>query len=244
MKVEEEIKKLKKTLHNSMDFASRIMEKNGVVIGFVYLKSITDNLVFSQAIYEPVLNFEGVLSFVVLTEIIKANDVTKIKNTEIVDKILKGNVVILLSNSDELISIEIMKFNMRSPSEPPTSPVIMGPREGFTEDIKTNITLIRRHFYSPQLVFEDITIGRDTQTQVVLAYLDDIADKRIVKDIKKKLSKIDIDGVVDSYYLVELLSNRPKSLLKQIGSAEKPDIVAAKMLEGRVAIWWIILQLF
>lgn len=236
MKVEEEIKKLKKTLHNSMDFTSRIMEKNGVVIGFVYLKSITDNLVFSQAIYEPVLNFEGVLSFVVLTEIIKANDVTKIKNTEIVDKILKGNVVILLSNSDELISIEIMKFNMRSPSEPPTSPVIMGPREGFTEDIKTNITLIRRHFYSPQLVLEDITIGRDTQTQVVLAYLDDIADKRIVKDIKKKLSKIDIDGVVDSYYLVELLSNRPKSLLKQIGSAEKPDIVAAKMLEGRVAI--------
>lgn len=219
-----------------MDFASRIIDKNGVQIGFVFLKSITDNLVFSQAIFEPILQCKEQISFQTLSQIIKSNDIVSIGESQIVDKILTGCVVVLLSNSEEILSVDILKFNMRTPSEPPTSPVIMGPREGFTEDIKTNITLIRRHFYTEQLVFEEFFLGEESKTQVVLAYLNDIVDKKIVKSIRKKLNKIKIDGIVDSYYLVTLLSNRPKSILKQIGSAEKPDIVSAKMLEGRVAI--------
>lgn len=236
MEVKKEIEKLKKQLHNSIDVTSRDMTKNEVQVGFVYLKSITDNLIFSTAIYDPILKFQGDLSFDNLTQIIKCNDVSVVKKDEIISKILKGSVIILLSNSEEFLAIDILKFNMRTPSEPPTSPVIMGPREGFTEDLKTNITLIRRRFYSQQLVFEQTTIGEETQTQVVLAYLNDVVDKKIVKEIKKKLSQIKIDGVVDSYYLLSLLSNRPNSLLKQIGNSEKPDIVAAKMLEGRVAV--------
>lgn len=236
MEVKKEIEKLKKQLHNSIDVTSRDMTKNDVQVGFVYLKSITDNLIFSTAIYDPILKFQGDLTFDNLTQIIKCNDVSVVKKDEVISKILKGSVIILLSNSEEFLAIDILKFNMRTPSEPPTSPVIMGPREGFTEDLKTNITLIRRRFYSQQLVFEQTTVGEETQTQVVLAYLNDVVDKKIVKEIKKKLSQIRIDGVVDSYYLLSLLSNRPNSLLKQIGNSEKPDIVAAKMLEGRVAV--------
>lgn len=236
VEVKKEIEKLKKQLHNSIDVTSRDMTKNDVQVGFVYLKSITDNLIFSTAIYDPILKFQGDLTFDNLTQIIKCNDVSVVKKDDVISKILKGSVIILLSNSEESLAIDILKFNMRTPSEPPTSPVIMGPREGFTEDLKTNITLIRRRFYSQQLVFEQTTVGEETQTQVVLAYLNDVVDKKIVKEIKKKLSQIRIDGVVDSYYLLSLLSNRPNSLLKQIGNSEKPDIVAAKMLEGRVAV--------
>ncbi len=236
MEVKKEIEKLKKQLHNSIDVTSRDMMKNDVQVGFVYLKSITDNLIFSTAIYDPILKFQGDLKFDNLSQIVKCNDVSVVKEGEVISKILKGSVIILLSNSEEFLAIDILKFNMRTPSEPPTSPVIMGPREGFTEDLKTNITLIRRRFYTEQLVFEQTTVGEETQTQVVLAYLNDVADKKIVKEIKKKLSKIKIDGIVDSYYLLSLLSNRPNSLLKQIGNSEKPDIVAAKMLEGRVAV--------
>ncbi len=236
MEVKKEIDKFKKQLHNSIDVTSREMAKNDVYVGFVYLKSITDNLIFSTAIYDPILKFQGDLTFDNLSQIIKCNDVSVVKEDDVISKILKGSVIILLSNSEEFLAIDILKFNMRTPSEPPTSPVIMGPREGFTEDLKTNITLIRRRFCSQQLVFEQAMVGEETQTQVVLAYLNDVADKKIVKEIKNKLSKIKIDGIVDSYYLLSLLSNRPNSLLKQIGNSEKPDIVAAKMLEGRVAV--------
>ncbi len=236
MEVAKKVENLKKSLHNSVDFADRQLSINGVDVGLVYLKSITDNSIFSENIFEPIASFQGELTFEVLKKLIRPNDVSEIKQEEIVQNILKGAVVIMLSNSDKILAVDILKFNTRPPAEPPTSPVILGPREGFTEDYKTNITLLRRRFHVENLVLENLIVGKETHTQIVLAYLDGIADKKLVKSVKKKLQSIEIDGVVDSYYLISILSSRPNSILKQIGQAEKPDIIAAKMLEGRVAI--------
>lgn len=230
------IKSIEKKLHNSTDVASRIILKNGVEVGFVYLKSIIDNIIFSEAIYKPIFDSLEPLNFEVVKHSILSNDVKSIKEDEILENILKGAVVVVVSNSEEFLAVDIVKYNMRTPTEPPTSPVIMGPREGFTEDLKTNMTLLRRRFYSEQLVLKDCYVGSTTKTQVVVAYLDGIADDKVVKEINKRLSKIKIDGIIDSYYLLSLLANRPNSVLKQVGAAEKPDIIAAKMLEGRVAI--------
>lgn len=230
------LQSIKKQLHNSVDLADRVIKVGEVDVGFVYLKSMTDNLIFSQSIFEPISNFQGELSVEELQQIIKSNDVSQISEEEILKNVLKGAVVILLSNSEKIVAVDIMKYNTRAPSEPPTSAVIMGPREGFTEDFQTNISLLRRCLHSEKLVFESVFVGITTKTQVVVSYLDGVADRKILKEIKKKLENIKIDGVVDSYYLVSLLSGRPNSILKQIGTSEKPDIVAAKMLEGRVAL--------
>lgn len=234
--IQKKIKKFSYLMHNSIDVTNRTIQKNGVEIGFFYLKSIIDNLIFSQAIFDPILTYQRPIDFDVLCQIVKANDVSIIKEDEVIEKVLKGTVMIFLSNSEKFLGVDILKYNVRSPSEPPTSPVIMGPREGFTEDLKTNLTLLRRRFCSDKLVFQQMNVGSVTKTQVVVAYLDGIADKKLVSKIKKKISNITIDGVVDSYYLITLLAERPNSLLKQIGNSEKPDVVAAKMLEGRVAI--------
>ena len=234
--VEHEIKKIKNELHNSFDVVDRVLQKGNIIVGFIYLKSFTDNLIFSTAIYEPVSSFDKQLDFDNIKNLVQANDTKEIKKEEIVENILKGAVVILTNTSQKILSVDIQKFNARAPSEPPTTPVIQGPREGFTEDIKTNIGLLRKRFYSPDLVLKNLSVGRRTKTQIIIAYLDNVADKKTVKEIEKKLKKIDIDGVVDSYYLIPFLAERPNSLFKQIGNTEKPDIVCAKLLEGRVAI--------
>ncbi len=234
--VEKEIKSIKDQLHNSFDVVDRVLNLKDISVGFIYLKSFTDNLIFSTAIYQPISSYEGKLDFDVIKKLVQANDIKGIKKEEIVDNILKGGVVILTNNSNKILSVDIQKFNARAPSEPPTTPVIQGPREGFTEDIKTNIGLLRKRFYSADLVLKNLTVGKRTQTQIIIAYLDSVVDKRIVKEIEKKLKKIDIDGVVDSYYLIPFLIDRPNSLFKQVGNTEKPDIVCAKLLEGRVAI--------
>lgn len=234
--VEKEIKSIKDQLHNSFDVVDRVLSLEDISVGFIYLKSFTDNLIFSTAIYQPISSYEGKLDFDVIKKLVQANDIKEIKKEEIVDNILKGGVVILTNNSNKILSVDIQKFNARAPSEPPTTPVIQGPREGFTEDIKTNIGLLRKRFYSADLVLKNLTVGKRTQTQIIIAYLDSVVDKRIVKEIEKKLKKIDIDGVVDSYYLIPFLIDRPNSLFKQVGNTEKPDIVCAKLLEGRVAI--------
>ncbi len=234
--LEDKIDWLEKELNNSSDIASRMIEKGGDKLGLVFIKSMIDNLLFIEGVYEPLLLCENKLNVDVLTEIIKSADVNKISLKESVEKILMGNVVIIFEKDEQCLAIDIQKYPARIPSEPPTSAVLQGPREGFTEDIKTNITLIRRRFYNRNLFLKDVFVGKYSNTRVVLAFLKGVADKKLVKEIESKLQKIDIDGIIDSHYIIKFLEKNPDSLFKQVGSVEKPDIIAAKILEGRVAI--------
>lgn len=236
LNVKEKIESIKKSFHMGCDFGERLLSKKEGTIGFVYLKSIVDNLLFSQSIYLPLEKFEGVLDASTLAnKVIECNDVRQIQEGEIVDCILKGGVVIIFPNGDYL-NVDIQKFPSRMPSEPPTSPVIQGPREGFVEDIKTNMTLLRRSIRSKELVLKSFFVGKYSNTQVVVAYIDGVADKAVVDKVCQKIEKIKIDGIIDSFYVLSFLQDRPNSLFKQIGNTEKPDVVSAKMLEGKVAI--------
>jgi spore germination protein KA len=124
----------------------------------------------------------------------------------------------------------------RNIMEPPTSTVLLGPREGFIEDVTTNFQLIKKRLVTSSLQEVNLKIGKYTQTQVKILYLNDIADEKIVTKIAKKLSQINIDGILDSFYLASFLEQKPNSIFKQVGQTEKPDVAVAKMLEGRVAI--------
>ena len=231
------LKEVKKKLHDSDDVGTRVFTRGQQKIGLIFLRSMMDVSLFSEAIYKPLKENKGTITAKDLIEnTIKVDDVQEISNEEVIEKILKGCVIICNSLEETLLSVDIEKYPMRVPSEPPTSPVIRGPRQGFTEDLKTNITLIRRRFYTQKLVLKNLTIGRYSQAKVCIAYLDGIANKKVVKQIENKLRKVDIDGVIDTFYLSKFLESRPNSLFKQVGNAEKPDIVAGKMLEGRVAV--------
>lgn len=236
MDIEREIKEIKKQFHGSFDVVSRILDKKGAKVGFVYLKSMTDGTLFAENVYQPLVLFDGDINFDIAKKLVQVKEVFSVQKNEIIEKILGGVAIILFSNDENFLGVDLQDFLTRTPSEPPTSPVLMGPREGFTEDIKTNITLLRRRFHSKDLVLREEVAGSVTQTKIVLAYIDGVADEKIVKEVEKRIKKIKIDGVVDSYYLLTLISDRPNSMLKQVGLAEKPDIIAAKMLEGRVAI--------
>ena len=125
----------------------------------------------------------------------------------------------------------------RSINEPPTQTVVKGPREGFIEHNDTNIALVVKRIKDKHLKLEHLVVGRRTQTKVAIAYIDDIADKKIVDKVIERISKINIDGIIDSYYLLQFLQNKRSWLFRQVGGDEKPDITAAKLLEGRIAIF-------
>lgn len=155
---------------------------------------------------------------------------------ECVETLLKGNALVFVEGFlSAIICITVLPAQ-RSVEEPPSSVVIYGPREGFTESIKTNIGLVRKRLPTSSLKIEEMTIGRYTKNKVMICYLTDVADKKIVKKILERLKQIDIDGVLDSHYLISYLEERKGSIFKQIGKTEKPDIAVAKILEGRVAI--------
>ena len=151
--------------------------------------------------------------------------------------ILKGQAVLFVDGFKGAICFNVIKYESRGIVEPPSSTVINGPREGFNESIKTNISLIRKRLASTSLKIEDMQVGLRTNTAIKIVYFDDLADKSVVEQVKNKISKIKIDGIIDSYYISKFLEKYPNSMFRQIGSCEKPDIVCAKLLEGRVAIF-------
>lgn len=235
--VDEKIKEIQIALNECSDFSYRYYKKDGNVIALVFLKSITDQSLLSSAVYFPLQTFEGQLSMDNLqNRILKCADISQVKEEDIIDEILNGKVIMLTNFSSTILAIDLLKFATRIPSEPPTSPVLQGPREGFVEDIQTNITLIRRRLKTKNLVLKTLTVGSESQTKVAITYLKGIARKDVVDQVIKKINSIKIDGIVDSYYILSFLEDRPNSLFKQVGRAEKPDIVVSKMLEGKVAI--------
>ena len=151
-------------------------------------------------------------------------------------EILAGNPALVIGGVEGYIILGTKKVALRAVSEPQTSIAVKGPREGFIEDIKTNMGLIRRRLKTPDLMFVMLEAGRRSGTAVAIAYLKGIADERVVKKAEERIRAADIDGVPDSSYIAKFLAERPRSLFKQAGTTEKPDILCAKMLEGRIAV--------
>jgi len=156
--------------------------------------------------------------------------------SQTLDEVAGGNAVLLIDGLAEGISFGLKKFEIRAITEPPTSTVIKGPREGFVESLPVNVSLIRRRIKSPDLRFENMVVGKYSKTAVSLCYIHTITDQGLVKKLKKRLSCIDVDAVLDSSYIAKFLGEHSTSLFKQVGNTEKPDILSAKILEGRVAI--------
>lgn len=175
-------------------------------------------------------DFERFALFETETDIIEDVD-------ECVNRLLNGDAVLCIDSDSRYLVINARTYDKRGITEPPTETVMRGPREGFIEDLKTNLSLLERRLKTPDLAIEKIQIGRKTMTNVAICYLKSVASPKVTESIKRRLKKIDVDGIVDSHYLVPYLEEQPYSLFTQSGLSEKPDIVAAKMLEGRVALF-------
>lgn len=167
-------------------------------------------------------------------EIAKISEVSTIG--QITNALLNGNTILLLDSDDIALEIETPGWKEKSVSDTDVEKVIRGPNEGFTQNISTNISQLRRKIKSSELKFEDFTVGKQTQTKISITYLQGIVDNNIVEDVKKRLSKIDIDSVLESGYIEELIEDTHYTLFPQIQHSERPDRVAAGILEGRIAL--------
>lgn len=137
---------------------------------------------------------------------------------------------------DSCLAVDTRTSLARSVAEPPTSKVMRGPREGFIEDIKANITLLRKRLKTPEFRIKNVAVGKYTDTSVAVCYLNGIADDNLVGTVVQNLQKVNIDGILDSSYLARYLDTEKTFLFRRVGSTEKPDVVVAKLLEGRIAV--------
>ncbi|QEK11217.1 spore germination protein [Crassaminicella thermophila] len=170
-------------------------------------------------------------------KIINASDIKNEKDAnEMIMAILYGNAVLLLDGFSGGLVIDVKGWEQRAITEPSVEQVVRGPREGFTETIMTNLTLIRRKILSADLKFQFKEIGVRTKTKICVCYIEGLANEKIIKEVHKRLDDIQIDSILESGYIEELIQDAPLSPFPTISHTERPDIVAANLLEGRIAI--------
>ncbi len=234
--LDKNIQSLRKVLTSS-DIAFTDITVGEAQSTIIFTKDLVDKNLIGDLIIRPAGVFEGKPKEQSFFKIFFNPEKQKVLTLkEVVNEVMLGNAVLLCDGISYAISFDVKKFEKRAIQEPPTSTVIKGPREGFVETLPVNVSLIRRRIKSPHLIMKNHEVGRFSKTSVTVCYLDNIADKNLVKEVEQKLKKINIDAILDSSYVAKFLSDKKPSLFKDVGNTEKPDILVAKMLEGRVAI--------
>ena len=155
---------------------------------------------------------------------------------QLIEVLLRGETVILIDGVKEAIHIGTRDVEKRAIGQPETEQVILGPREGFIENIATNIALLRYRLPTADFQVKKMRIGRLTKSTVAFCYIKGIASETVIKEVEKRLSDIDIDAVMDAGYLEQFIEDNPFSPFPQIQSTERPDKTVANLVEGRVAI--------
>jgi spore germination protein KA len=150
--------------------------------------------------------------------------------------LMSGATIILMDGVPIALSASTKGGEHRSIQEPATQLAIRGPREGFTESIRTNTAMIRRRIKNPNLWLETMKIGEVTQTDVAIMYIKGIANDEIVEEVKKRLRRIHIDSILESGYIEQLIEDQTFTTFPTTYHTERPDVVAANLLEGRVAV--------
>ncbi|CAM4485543.1 spore germination protein KA [Paenibacillus endophyticus] len=234
----------RRIFHNSSDIVFRKIGMAEQALWLViFLESLVDEQIVDEHILKPLIsNTSKQQEFDTQAEelddqIISAASTNLSSNvTDIVRHVLKGHAIVLTRADSNAMMVKVNGNKQRSLEEPSSEPVIRGPRDGFIENISTNIGLIRSRLKSSRLKMESITIGELSQTEVILTYIVGIASESLIEEVRKRVSRIQIDGILDSAYIEEFIEDSPYSPFPLLHSTERPDVVAAELLEGKVAI--------
>ena len=215
-----------------------------IMLGFI------DGLVNKELLYGDILqtlinqsdkidlvNWTGPISEMLQERLLNDCEVKELKDLRsAVDEILGGNTVIFIDGEKVAIKLGTKGWEARGVEEPGTEAVVRGPREGFTETLRTNTALLRRKIKSSEMKFESLKIGEYSRTDVAICYIKGIANEDVLRTLRRRLKKIKLDGILESGYIEEFIEDAPFSIFPTVGNSERPDKVAALLLEGRVAI--------
>ncbi|WP_246096430.1 spore germination protein [Paenibacillus sinopodophylli] len=170
---------------------------------------------------------------------VPAAQVTKEDNwNSMLTGVLSGGTALFIDGETSVVMIDAKAFPSRGPEEPSLEKVVRGSRDGFVETLMVNVSLVRRRLRDPQLRYEIVRVGERTQTDVCIAYIDDIVDKELLKSIKDKIAMVKIDGLpLADKQLEESTVKRGWNPFPLVRYSERPDTVAAHLLEGYVAVF-------
>ncbi|WP_410489286.1 spore germination protein [Bacillus sp. DTU_2020_1000418_1_SI_GHA_SEK_038] len=250
LSVAENIQKIKATLGNSDDIITReisLGKELKIKAGIIYTDGLIDSTANQNFIMESLmldlpqvnidsLEFEDLFVFFKET-VLAVGEISDVSDyNSLFDFLLSGHVILLFEGFSKGLAVGMKGGKERSITEPVNENSIRGPREALTENIRTNTALIRRKINNQNLWLETKKIGKQTKTAVSIMYINGIANEKVVEEVRERLDKINIDSMLESAYIEELIQDETYTPFPTIYHTERPDVVAASLLEGRVAI--------
>lgn len=235
--LEKHIEAVKKILKSEDVLVFEFVSERGKKFAAIYADGLIDKNQLGELVIKPLsvvkkdAKFEDIKLYLASPELKEGK-----KIDDAVKEISGGNAVLLIDGESDFYIIGVKSPPMRSVSEPPTQVAVHGPREGFIEDIKINLGLIRKRIKTDKLQVKSFTVGEKSQTAVSIVYIEGLCPKGLPERVQKEICENKIDIIPDSSYVAQFMTKRPRSLFKRCGTAEKPDIFCAKVCEGRVGV--------
>ncbi|ACA53886.1 spore germination protein [Clostridium botulinum] len=217
---------------------------NNIKVALVYDKDLIDRNIISDYILKPLMlhveesftGKENIVEILMEKYICVDDTIIKTDNEEITDFIKKGSTAIFVPNSENTIIINTVKKNYKPILPPEIESSIRGPKEGFTESIESNLSQINRRIKDRNLRIERSIIGVRSQTEVAMVYIEDIADEKIVNEMRERLNLIKVDHIKTVAYIEQYMQNNTYTIFPQFFTTERPDVFEASIIEGRVGI--------
>lgn len=217
----------------NFDATMKKIKKNRKEYTLFYLSTLTDNMeimAITQSIVEnPTYNIQ---------ELILNGAVSKTQDLKNMMKLaLSGVAILLIKGKDYALAIESRSYHGRSLTEPDSEKTIRGSKDGFNESINDNISLIRRRIRSSDFKIELYNIGKKSKTDVAMVYLNNVADEKIIKEIKNKLKRIDVESLVmTDRALEEELFGQKYNPFPLVRYTQRPDIASINLLRGKIIL--------
>ncbi|MGC4378473.1 spore germination protein [Fictibacillus sp. Mic-4] len=240
---------IKQRTGNSTDVVIRILNigfQSEIKAAIVYVEGIVNDESVNDFLIESITNNralkermtkQNVLETIAEETIALGNVQTVNKWDELLVSLMSGETIIIIDGTNEAIIAGTKGGEKRSILEPSTELSVRGSRSSFTESIRTNTAMVRRIIKNPNLWLESIKIGKVTKTDVSIMYIKGIANDEIIEEVRKRLTSIDIDSILESGYIEQLIEDQTMTTFPTLYHTERPDMVAGNLLEGRVAIF-------
>jgi spore germination protein KA len=236
---------IRNAIGNSSDLVFRpilVNDGNFINVGLFYIGGLSDKHLIEMSIIEPILQHKEKFTTIISSKFVKEKifevpEVTEVNEYTLIYKfLLTGHTVIFIEGCETALAAATQKWEERGVDEPTTQVVIRGPKEAFTENISVNTALVRRKIKDIKLWLETKEIGTETKTSVSLMYLKGTADEEILNEVRRRLEKIKTNAILESGYIEEFIQDSSFSPFPTVFNTERPDVIAAGILEGRIAI--------
>lgn len=246
MNIQDSVNEIRNLTGNPSELVTRnliIGKEISIEAVVIYINGLADKNIIDRDILTPLMiyanedfiNIKNVTEYIFRKYITVGNSNIETDINKAVEGIKRGKTVVITQNSSNFIVVDTTGGAYRAIQEPVNDISLKGPREGFVENLQINLSIMKRRIKDKNLVTEQFTLGARSQTDLVIMYLGDVVDMDYLKKLREKINNINMDFVPENSFIEQCVKEHPYSVFPQVIGSEKPDVVEAKLMEGRIA---------